>query len=385
MIPKIRQTVLGPLVLCKVWSLRTKLRAHPVSCRTTLRLTRTQIQCVTRLALALISALTLFGQAPTTVVFDLPGSMGTYAESINNAGVVTGWYSDQTDTNRYSFIRHRNGTLTTFGVPGSTTTQASAINDAGYVAGIFIDPASGWRGFIRDPLGHFDLFDLPNQTLTTSVEPLASIPIGPQVIAQMNNRGTVAGYWYHGFLRNLNGQVTVFDGPSLDSLSSVSGLNNLDHVVGQYRGHGYIRTLDGVITVFDPPDSTSTDARRINNHGTIVGDFLQANQYRGFIRDKQGKYVLVDAPGAQNTMIWDINEGGDAAGFIFDAGYQNVRGFIRDKNGSYAMIDGMNALYAGHFVLGRCSLNEVGDIVGTHLDANGLHGFIRFRRGIPTR
>jgi hypothetical protein len=346
---------------------------------------------------ALAIALTLFGQGsapslvqPNTVVFDPPGSTGTYAESINNLEIVTGWYSDQTTINRYSFIRYPNGYLTTFGVPGSTVTQASAINDFGYVAGIYVGPASVWRGFVRGPFGHFDLFDLPPQTVITPVAPMApavSIPIGPEVITRINDRGTLAGEWNHGFLRTLFGTMTVFDGPSSAPIS-VSGLNGLDDVVGQYlvgnQFHGYIRTSDGVETSFDPPNSTFTDARGINNRRTIAGHFLQANQYRGFIRDSRGSYVLVDVPGAQNTMIWRINEGGDAAGFTFDSnGDQNVRGFIRDRNGSYTMIDGMNDLFIGHFVIGRCSLNEFGDIAGTHLDSNGLHGFIRFHGAIP--
>jgi hypothetical protein len=71
------------------------------------------------------------------------------------------------------------------------------------------------------------------------------------------------------------------------------------------------------------------------------------------------------------------------AGFTFDNPQQNVRGFVRDKNGSFTMLDAMNVFYVGHFPIGRSSLNEVGDIAGTRLDANGLHGFIRFQHGIP--
>ena len=376
--------------------LGTKFPVDPTSYSITVRISGTRRRSIRCLAVALASVVNLFSQVsapssglPTTVVFDPPGSTGTYAESINNLGIVTGWYSDQTTINRYSFIRYPNGYLTTFGVPGSTTTQASAINDVGYVAGVFIDSSSKWRGFVRSPFGRFDLFDLPTQTLISAPAPTVSIPIGPQVVTRLNNLGALAGAWYHGFLRTLNGHMVVFDGP-LSASVSVSGLNILDDVVGQYWGgdqfHGYSRTWDGAESSFDPPSSTSTDARAINNQRTIAGDFWQGNQYRGFIRDKHGYYVLVDVPGAQNTVIWDINEGGDVAGFTFDSySYQNVRGFVRDSNGRYSMIEGMNALYAGHFVLGRCSLNEVGDIVGTHLDSDGLHGFIQFHRGLPNK
>jgi hypothetical protein len=51
--------------------------------------------------------------------------------------------------------------------------------------------------------------------------------------------------------------------------------------------HGFVRDQNGHITVFDPPHSALTDSNSINDSGNVTGVFLDAsrnNKERGFVR-----------------------------------------------------------------------------------------------------
>ena len=60
---------------------------------------------------------------------DLPGSTVTFAQAINTAGEIVGFYKDS------FFLEHGfldiNGTYTTFQVPGSTDTRPLGMNTSG--------------------------------------------------------------------------------------------------------------------------------------------------------------------------------------------------------------------------------------------------------------
>ena len=91
---------------------------------------------------ALIIAMTLFAalgikaqtSAPTTpgqiITFDVPGSNGTVATSINPSGEITGYYYGPTGPGSHGFVRAAHGTITTFDAPGagSNGTAATSIN-----------------------------------------------------------------------------------------------------------------------------------------------------------------------------------------------------------------------------------------------------------------
>jgi PEP-CTERM motif-containing protein len=66
-------------------------------------------------------------------------------------------------------------------VPNAHITVATGISDAGWIVGSYqeetrFDPA---RGFLRDPLGHFENIDFPDSTFT--------VPLG------INNSGQIVG------------------------------------------------------------------------------------------------------------------------------------------------------------------------------------------------
>src|SRR5262245_33341147 len=61
------------------------------------------------------------------------GGQGTYAQDINNAHQIVGYYVDS--SNRYHGFLYANGSYATLDVPGATLTRALGINDVGQIVG----------------------------------------------------------------------------------------------------------------------------------------------------------------------------------------------------------------------------------------------------------
>ena len=72
--------------------------------------------------------LTTSASAQTITTSQVPGSSHTTAADINDAGSITGDFSD--GSGRHGFIRDSDGSFTEFNVPGATTTFPLRINAA---------------------------------------------------------------------------------------------------------------------------------------------------------------------------------------------------------------------------------------------------------------
>ena len=80
--------------------------------------------------------------------FDVPGSIRTVIQALNDSGVSAGIYTDANNV-VHGFIRQANGNFTTFDVPDATKTFVNSLNASGVASGSFLD-ASGMRhGFLR--------------------------------------------------------------------------------------------------------------------------------------------------------------------------------------------------------------------------------------------
>ena len=98
------------------------------------------------------------------VIFDAPGAdttagsgNGTFPNSVNDAGAITGHYTDAHNVN-HGFLRSPGGKFTTFEAPGAGTTAgsgsgtfANSINDAGAITGRYTDAHNVNHGFLRIP------------------------------------------------------------------------------------------------------------------------------------------------------------------------------------------------------------------------------------------
>ncbi len=87
--------------------------------------------------------------------FDPPGSTLTVPASINQAGEITGYYTDASNVG-HGFLRSASGAFTTFDPPGSMFTIPESINATGTIAGFYyLNPKSRPHGFLRASDGTF--------------------------------------------------------------------------------------------------------------------------------------------------------------------------------------------------------------------------------------
>jgi hypothetical protein len=70
-----------------------------------------------------------------------PSASITVGYSLNDSGMVTGYFTDtsQTPNRLRGFIRKHNGTVTVFDGPGASGTTSYSINEIGAVTGYFGD------------------------------------------------------------------------------------------------------------------------------------------------------------------------------------------------------------------------------------------------------
>jgi hypothetical protein len=242
--------------------------------------------------------------------FNLNGSLETYATSINYGGTIAGYYLD-TSYVYHGYVRSPAGTITSFDPSGSVGTIAYSINYGGSIVGYYLDGSNGSHGFVRDPEGNITTFDPPG-----SVETVAY---------SINAAGAIAGWYYNAtevvqsFVRDPQGNITTFDPPG--SVSTFAyGIGNSGAITGYYLdaisvAHGFVRHSKGAITAFDPEGSKGTFAYGVNQSGTITGYYLDANSVaHAFVRDPQGNITRLGASGTTATYAYSINSSGAFAG-----------------------------------------------------------------------
>lgn len=95
------------------------------------------------------------GGGKRQIIFQEPHASQTYGngtepEAINDAGEITGLYSDD-QGNVHGFYRSATGAFAEFDPPGSVYTEPSSINAAGTVTGYWYDAQGATHGFTWKP------------------------------------------------------------------------------------------------------------------------------------------------------------------------------------------------------------------------------------------
>ena len=286
--------------------------------------------------------------AGTFGTFDVPGTIMTNPNSINNSGAITGAYVDAGGL-IHSFLRTSDGTLTPFDAPGATCSPTQnfcsfsfGINPAGTIVGAVSTNAdcTAGPGFLRAPNGTFTEFDPPFAEVTVA---FVINPDGVAAGSFLSSKGGV-----HGFLRAPNGTFTTFD-PLGSVFTQPNAINPAGTVTGSFTdvrgvGHGFLRTSDGTITVFDPPGSVGTSGNAINPAGTVVGLFGTTPTFpagvRGFLRAPNGTITVFDAaPGSTYTNPQAISPAGTIVGFFTTDDFSTSHGFLRTPTGTITVFD----------------------------------------------
>jgi hypothetical protein len=241
-------------------------------------------------------------------------------------------------------------------------------------------------------------FDAPNAGTTAGLgtEPSALNAWATVTGDFSDNKGGV-----HGFVRTVDGRISVFDVPGAKPVSTgtcaynsggtcPTAINDFGTVTGFASDsnsvfHGFVRTRDGNITEFDGPGARvqGTYPLSVNNGGTVTGSYTDANGVgHGFLRFADGRILTFDDPAAgtaagQGTFPDSINDAGEVTGGDTDAN-NFTHGFVRAPDGTITNFDPPTSvsLAYGAFV------NNRGVIAGDFYDAGYVvHGFERSREG----
>ncbi len=224
----------------------------------------------------------------------------TNPTGINDSGVIVGSYRNLFGTNGFVYS---NGTFTDIDVAGAFDTYATGINNSGQIVGYSYNGTS-YSGFL-DSSGSFASLN----------DPHAGNSFGQGTYPfSINASGAVVGYYVdsnnvaHGFLEQ-NGVFTTLDDPNASQVAQegtyARGINNLGQIVGysiasgtgQDLGldyHGFLFS-SGSFTTIDNPGAIATGATEvtgINDLGQIVGQFTCAtcgDNYQGFFATPNGQ------------------------------------------------------------------------------------------------
>jgi probable HAF family extracellular repeat protein len=205
----------------------------------------------------------------------LPGICENCATPVawNNLHEIIGQYpTDDADLDdSLASFEKVGSTVERIDLPGMRDTITKGINDAGDIVGTYIDPDFNRHAFILHPDGSYATLTPPSG--------LSIISLSPE---DVNNLGHIVGtIWddsgsYHGFIL-VNGAYTVFQVPGgKDTLAY--GMNDHGHVVGAFLDGDHMRGFllkGGRFTTINVTADAQSEPRGVNNHGHIAGTFTR--------------------------------------------------------------------------------------------------------------
>ena len=350
---------------------------------------------------------------PRIISFDAPGAVDTgcfsdCAVTINNWGEVTGSYLDANNV-FHGFVRSPNGRLTTFEAPGADTTPndfngtfPNSINDAGVITGFYVDANNVSHGFVRSTEGAFTTVDVPDYSGTTPI----SLNLEGAIVGFASDQNGV----FHGFVRHPDGRFETWIGPGGCNASPATGcfgtgafsINLFGIIAGGYEDnsgnfvdHGLVRSAGGKFTVFNAPGAGNGSYQgtgcpgcsvAMNQFGAIASFTIDANNAtHGYLRSPRGEITTFDVPGEGSFGLGcsadcsiGLNDFGFITGSYLDA--NNVfHGFVRSPDGKFLTFDAPGADLTANDFNGTfpVSINDAGIVSGFYIDANNVfHSFL---------
>jgi hypothetical protein len=250
-------------------------------------------------------------------------------------------------------------------VPGAAATQVGDTNNSGEIVGCYAttDFYSG--------VGMM----LANAQFTPVKNPKAAT----LCVDGISNDGKLAGTYTdskdntHGFLI-VGKTYTSLDYPGAVFTEALK-VNNAGTVVGNYydgtSDHGFM-WQSGTFTPIDYPGSSETTVEGINDSGTMVGNYISSS-FHGFMLSS-GTFTSIDYPGAAGTGATGINNSGQIVGVYYNTPYVD-QGFTL-ISGVFSTVD-----YPGADITGLTGINDAGQVVGSWggpsaVDDYDIHGFV---------
>jgi hypothetical protein len=212
---------------------------------------------------------------------NFPGSQQTQVTGLNDTGITVGFWANAKGAN-FGFYRTQGGRFRTADYP--TADQASppvdqllGVNDHGTAVGFYNDAKGNSHGYSYSITTHsYRRVTVPGATSVTA----AAINAAGDVAGFETNGGTAEG-----FLKRDDGRVITLSVPG-SSMTQALGVNDGDVVVGVYQvgtgnsamSHGFIWAPGfGFETVDDPNGVGATTVNGINDHGRLVGFYVDSS------------------------------------------------------------------------------------------------------------
>jgi hypothetical protein len=178
--------------------------------------------------------------------------------------------------------------------------------------------------------------------------------------------------------------ITTFDYPGTGNSTEPQKINDGGDIVGIYLdslgvSRGFVRFSNGSFSapIVDPNDTVGfTEARGINNPGTVVGDYASpdANNHGFFLSG--GTFTQYDIPGALSTDVFGINDAGDFTG-TFSNDDVTQQAFV-SVGGTVTSFSVPGAIATLAYQIN----NSKQLVVGYYIDSSGiLHGYYRDANG----
>ena len=178
--------------------------------------------------------------------------------------------------------------------------------------------------------------------------------------------------------------ITTFDYPGTGNSTLPQKINQKGDIVGEYLDsnlvtRGFVRFSNGNFSapIVEPNDTAGfTEARGINNSGTVCGDYSgnDGNSHGFFLSG--GTFTEYDIPGAPSTAVLGINDVADFAGASSDSNgpgpaFVSVGGTITSFS-----------VPAAAATLAYQLNNTKQLVVGYYIDSSGVaHGYYRDENG----
>jgi probable HAF family extracellular repeat protein len=226
---------------------------------------------------------------------------------------------------------------------GNVSLSPVAINDFGTVVGDAVLESGSSVGFIRWLNGGIDFplgknvassladrndsgisvgFKGSQQILlngTTATPIVLNLKNFDFLASGINNRGSIVGTYFifdsgrileHGFERLSNGNVMTIDFPGSNGSSGLDRINDNGTIIGNFttideNSHGFIYRK-GSFAKLDYPSSTWTGLLGISNAGMIVGNTKVSGSVFPFLY-QDGLFKVISPPHAFATTVLDIS------------------------------------------------------------------------------
>ncbi len=261
---------------------------------------------------------------------------------INDHGVIAGYFGsgaaghpNQGYTIAGPYTAFRN-----FAEPGSVQTQATGINNAGLITGFWSNTNQG-----NNQDANFGLLAMPvgkTFNFLAATDPLVA---GQPRIAQalgVNNNNLAVGFYLdangnsHGY--TFNSATATYQPVNVAGSQQVvaAGINDAGETCGSYvnrQGNtvGFTRNASGgVVATFHVPGTNFTQLLGINNSGIAVGWYTDAAgiAHGLYYNSTNGAWLSVNDPnGVGGTVVNGLNNQGQLVGFYTDAA-GNVHGML---------------------------------------------------------